>query len=233
MSEPSRSAQFQVGVDLLATTVDATTGTVLATTGDASNGQSDTDNVVLFTSYGTVFRPTSPSGNGTACQAITLRRGDHDVAFGYRDLRGQALAGSLQPGEVCHYAPGNDGQNQTRVLHKNTGVWVVYGTKGNTAGSDGMMIQMDPENDTIRILNSVGNGIIIDSNGVLITTAGAASAVELKSTGDCSMIGTGASQIDGTSIMLGAIGVPGVNSVLVGVTGIAGAACTKVLAQLV
>lgn len=227
MSEPSRSAQFQVGVDLLGTTVDPTTGTVLAQTGDASNGQADTDNVELFGSYGTVFRPSTPSGNGKACQAFTLRRGDHDIAIGYRDERGQLLAGSLQPGERCDYAPGTDGANQTRVLFKADGSWVVYGTKGNAPGAGGMMVQVDPANDTIRILNSAGNGIIISPDGVLITTTGGASAVELLASGDCSMIGKGAVQVDGSSGCLGSIAVVGLNSALTGVTGIAGKASLK------
>lgn len=221
---------IQVGVDILKTTVSAKTKSILAQLGDVVNQDIDADNAEWWQHVGFVSRPPKPLAGKKACQGVVVRKGDHDVVIASKDERGQELAGTLADGETCLYAPGSDGASQARVLLKDNGSINLYTTNGNTSGGPGMGIFINPDDDSISIVNSEGFGIVIKPDGVYITARD--SALSLKASGEASLVGKGQTQVDGSTIVLGSTAVPVVNAVLVGVTGMSGAASSKVLAQL-
>ncbi len=92
-----------------------------------------------------------------------------------------------------------------------------------------MVIQLDAENNTIRLLNGDGNGIIISSAGITLTAGD--SGLTLGSDGTIKMVGTGQVQVDGSTVVLGSVVVPGVNSALVGVTGVSGRSSLKCMIE--
>ena len=66
------------------------------------------------------------------------------------------------------------GNGQARALFKADGSIHLYTRKGNTAAGVGMTIQLDAASGAIRMLNDKGYGIIIDADGIKITTGAAA-----------------------------------------------------------
>lgn len=237
MSAERNPSSIQIGVDILNARRDDETKSVLVQTGDVVGAASDgaasaeADDAAWWQHVGLVSLPPKPEAGKAAAQAVVVKRGDRDVVIGSRDLRGQELAGALTYGETCLYAAGEDGKGQARALLKKTGAIALYTRKGNVETGAGMGIFVDPDADQISIINSKGFGIVINADGVFVT-AGASAGLSLKASGEVSLVGTGKCQVDGGGICLGSIAVPGVNSVLVGVTGIAGVASTKVLCAL-
>lgn len=228
MASPSLSGIFQVGIDILKSKVSAVTKAILVQTGDVGNESSEADNVEWWQHAGFVSLPSDPRAKQAACQGVVIRRGDHDVCIASRDLRGLELAGQLKPGETCVYGGGSDGGAQGRMLIKRNGSINLYTRAGNSANGAGMGVFINPEDDSISIINSQGFGLIIKADGVYLTSGNA--GLSLK--GDSAkLVATGQTQIDGAGIMLGAAGVPGVNSALAGVSGIAGLPSAKVLIQ--
>jgi hypothetical protein len=219
-----------VGLDILSTTVNATTKKILAQTGDASKESTDTDGVEWWQQVGFASRPPKPEAGKKAAQGVVLKTSDRDVCVASQDLRGLDLYGNLGHGETCVYAPGETGTAQGRMLVKSDGSVHLYTKQGNTSDGTGMTIQLDAANGAIRLLNPDGFGIIIDSDGISLTTG--AAALTLGADGTISLVGTGACQIDGTSICLGSIAAPVVNGVCVGPAGLVAVSSTKVLAAL-
>lgn len=238
MSAKTNPASLHVGVDILNAERDEETKVVLLQTGDVvgaaegGGGTVDGERVEHWQHVGLVSIPPKPEAGKSACQGIVVRRSNHDACIATRDLRGQELAGQLKYGETCIYAAGETGTAQGRVILKQNGSINLYTRAGNTEGGAGMGVFVDPENDQISILNSKGYGIVINGDGVFLS-AGGAIGLKLESSGDVSLVATGKCQIDGGGICLGSTAVPGLNSALVGVTGIAGVASTKVLIALV
>lgn len=222
---------FKIGRDILTTTVNAATKKILCQLGSVTEETTSADNVEWWQHVGFASRPPKPVAGKTAAQSITFSASDHDVCFASQDLRGLELYGSLGFGETCIYAPGEDGAAQARVLLKKNGSISLYTRVGNTSDGAGMILQLDPENDAIRITNGAGYGLIIDADGVRIFS-GDKAALTLSSGGTCSLVATQQCQVDGSSIVLGSVAVPVVNSVCVGPAGIAAAASTKVFAAL-
>ncbi len=179
---------------------------------------------------GFISRPPEAVAGSKACQVVAFRESDHDVIVASKDTRGQELAGSLGPGETSIYAAGADGTSQGRITIKGTGSINLYTREGNTASGQGMGLFIDPATDTISLINSQGYGIVINGDGVFVTAK--ESSLSLESGGKASLIAKGQAQVDGSGILIGSNGVPGVNSALVGPTGMAGAASAKVVIQL-
>lgn len=122
MGRQTLSSVFQVGLDILSTVRDAVTKTILANLGDVVSEQSESDEAEWWQHVGFASRPSAPNKLGrTAAQCVALRTGGRDAVIASRDLRGQALAGNLQPGETCIYAAGETGTAQARVLLKKDG----------------------------------------------------------------------------------------------------------------
>lgn len=224
-------SMFYIGTDVLRTDIEGP-NTIIAQVGDATAGTS-AEPAEMWQQVGFASRPSPVSGTGKnidACQAIVIPRTDYNVVIATRDTRYQDIYGSLKEGETALYATGKDGKSQGRVLLKQDGSINLYSKKGNTSSGKGMGVFIDPMNDQISIINSKGFGIIINGDGIVLTSKGG--SLKLTESGDVSLIGKGKCQIDGSGIMLGAVGVPGVNSVLLGVTGLAGVASKKCMVEL-
>lgn len=222
---------FQVGVDILRTTVSAATKRILAQTGSITggNGPPDRDNVEWWQHVGFASRPPKAQAGKKACQAIVVRQGGTDFAIASQDPRGLELYGALSDGETCVFAPGEDGTGQARILLKKDGSINLYTRKGNTSGGTGMLMQLDASGGAVRLLNDKGYGIIIDGDGVKITSGGA--GLTLTGSGDASLIGKGKTQVDGASVCIGSQALPGVNAALHGPSGLAGIPSVKVLIE--
>lgn len=229
MPPPSRSGWFQIGIDILNTIVDAATQSILAQTGDALNQVTESDRNEWWQHVGFISRPSKPDPKKASAQGVVIRQGDHDAVIASRDLRGQELKGSLDYGETCVYAPGTDGKGQARTLYKKDGSIHHYTRVGNSPTGAGMVMQLDASGNAARVLNGLGYGIVIDEDGVSITSKDA--SLTLAANGDVTLVGKGNTQVDGSGIVIGSLAAPGINSALTGVTGIAGKASLKVLIE--
>jgi hypothetical protein len=227
MAAPTLADVFQIGVDILRTTVTTVTKKIVAQTGSVVGKTTDADNVEWWQHVGFTSRPPKPHAGKAAAQAVVIRQGGIDVAISSQDLRGLDLYGELADGETAVYAPGETGTGQARSIYKADGSIHHYTRKGNTSGGAGMTIQMDADAGAIRMTNSDGFAIIIDSDGIVLT-AGAAS-LTLAASGNITLVGTGQTQVDGAGILLGALGLPGLDNAITGPAGIAGKPSPKVL----
>lgn len=228
MRPPSISGLVDVGLDILTTVVSEKTKRILAQTGDVVEDATESDGAEWWQHVGIASRPPKPQAGRKAAQAVVIKTSDRDVVIGSVDERGLTLYGNLGHGETCIYAAGEDGEGQARALFKGDGSIHLYTRKGNTSDGAGMVVQLDAANGAIRLLNDLGYGIIIDQDGVKITSGGAALVLE----GDnATLVGKGQTQVDGAGIVIGSLAVPGVNSALTGVTGVAGKASLKVLIE--
>ena len=222
---------FQSGIDILKTTINTATKRILVSTGNNGPTQtSETDSVEWWQHVGFASRPAVPDAGKNAAQGFIIRAGDYDICLASQDMRGLDIYGSLGDGETCVYAPGKDSKGQARALFKNDGSIHLYTRVKNDPNGAGMVIQLDAQNDAIRLLNSKGYGLIIDANGVRATSIGA--GLTLSPSGDVTLVGKGKCQIDGSGICLGSTAVPVANGALVGPTGLAGVCSTKVLIAL-
>ncbi len=229
MAAPDLRGLIQAGFDVLTTTVDKATKKITAQLGSVVGKTTDTDNAEWWQHYGIASRPPKPKAGKEAAQAVVLRMGDHDIVIASQDMRGLELYGALDHGEVCLYSAGDDGNGQARVLLKKDGSVSLFTKQGNAAGGTGMLIQLDAAGNAIRLLNANGHGIIVDADGIKLTAGNA--ALTLTAAGDASLVGKGSTQIDGSGVVIGSMAVPGVNSALTGVTGVAGKASLKVLIE--
>jgi hypothetical protein len=209
--------------DILGSTKGAETGTILLQTGDVGTGFTETDSVEYWQTSGIYSCPPSPTPGKSATQACVIRRGDTDICIATRDLRGQSLAGDVGPGETMIFAAGADGASQGRMLLKNDSSVNIY-TKSNP-GAQGMAIMLTPSSDTFSINTAAGTSIVGTPTSLTLTVG--AASLTLNSDGSIQLVGTGQVQVDGSSILLGSQAVPGVNSALVGPTGISGRASLK------
>lgn len=228
MRPPTISGIVHVGLDILTTTVNAATKRILAQTGDVVKDATDTDGAEWWQHIGFASRPPKPQAGKQAAQAVVLKTSDRDVVIGSVDQRGLTLYGNLDHGETCLYAAGEGGEGQARVLLKKDGSINLYTRKGNTSSGAGMIVQVDATNGAIRLINDKGYGIIIDSDGVKITSGGAALTLAGN---NAQLIAKGKAQVDGSGIVIGSAAIVGANSALTGVTGVAGKASLKVLIE--
>lgn len=230
MASPVLRGLIQAGFDVLTTTVSAKTKKILAQLGSVRGETTDSDAAEWWQHVGFASRPSKPIAKTSAAQTIKVSAADRDLCVASQDLRGLELYGSLDFGETCLYAPGETGTAQARIVLKKDGSIHLYTRQGNTSTGGGMVVQVDAANDAIRLLNSQGYGLIIDGDGITLTTG--TGALTIASSGNVKLVGTGTAQLDGTSVTLGSIAAPGVNSVCVGPAGIAGVGSTKVFAAL-
>jgi len=221
---------FRIGLHVLKTTISGTAKTVLAQLGNvAGAGVPESDTAEWWQHDGFMSLPPTATPGASASETVTISRGGRDVVIASRDLRGQQLAGSMQPGETCLYAAGADGKGQSRILLKANGSINLYTRKGNTDSGGGLALMLDPSTDQITMVNSQGYGIIIDSTGVKLTSKGA--GLTLTSEGNATLVGKGKTQVDGGGVVIGSNAVTGINSALTGVTGVSGKASVKCLIE--
>ncbi len=144
MASPDLKGLFQIGVDILKSTVDAVTNKILFQTGDVGGETTDTDNVESWQHVGFASRPSVPVAGKQAAQAVVIRRGDHDISIASQDLRGLETYGNLKDGETCVYAPGADGNSQGRVIIKADGSVSLYTTDSNTSAGNMVCLRISP-----------------------------------------------------------------------------------------
>lgn len=235
---PPANSMIQVGLDVLRTTRDDVTKTILAYLGDVLGATGDTpkpgasegERAEWWQHVGFISRPSKPQKGKAACQVVAYRQTDHDVCLASRDLRGQELAGKLEDGETCLYAGGETGTGQARAILKANGDVFLYTRKGNVEAGGGITVQLEAASDTIRIINSKGNGIVIDETSLMLMVAGKASMV-LGGDGISIVAATGKTQIDGPNIVLGANVIPFQSAALKGISGVTGSPSLKVLIE--
>jgi hypothetical protein len=219
---------FWIGASVLSTAVDKVTNTILAQVGSIREKYVYGEGAEWYQHVGFSSRPSqpSPTANATTASECVGIKGTTDIIFASRDVRGQAIYGSLGDGETCLYATGADGTAQGRVLIKKDSSINLYTRTSSTA--NGMMVSLTPSNDSISLLNAAGLGIIIDPTGIKLI--GLDSSLTLTS-GNAKLMSKGKTQVDGSTVVLGSLVVPGVNAALTGVTGVAGKASFKVLIE--
>lgn len=191
----------QVGVDVLRTTRDEETKTILAQIGDVEAEEVDADNAEWWQHCGFVSRPQVAEPKKQACQVVLLRETGNDVCIASRDVRGQAIAGALKDGETCVYGGGADGKSQGRSLYKQDGSVSHVTTVGNTADGAtlGMFIQTSGNIDTIAkdaCLMLRPSAIRLFSPTVSVSLSG----------DDCQVFATGNVHMNGSTIVLGGAG---------------------------
>lgn len=223
------SAVWDQGVSILNTVRDAVTNTIVAILGDEDGDVTESNEALWVQHIGFASRPSKPVKGQGGPQATILRSGDRDVCIGSRDPRCHPLYASLNYGEFCVYAPGENATGQARVFGKADGSVLLYTRVGNDPGGAGMTFQLDATNNVATMLNGLGFGVIADASGVTITTG--AAGLKLGADGSISMVGTAQVQVDGTTVLLGSQAVPLVNAALHGPTGISGAPSLKVLIE--
>ncbi len=131
---------FDVGKDILVTTLNSVTNMVTAQLGDSTSQHAETDNNEWWQHVGFVSRPAKPTQGGASCQGLCLKANDHDIIFATRDTRGSSIVGNLADGEACMYAPGAQG----RVLLKINGSVILLTTDSNTATGNTMFAGLSP-----------------------------------------------------------------------------------------
>lgn len=199
MPPPSLASMFQIGVDVLRTVRSAVTRSIVAQTGSVVGETTDADQVEWWQHVGFHSRPAKADAGRKAAQAVVIRRGDHDVAIASKDERGQELAGNLQDGETCVYAPGEDGTGQARILLKANGSIAIFTAKDNAPGGAGVTISANADG-SIYLASDLG-GVAITADKLTVLSA-AGSGVEFSASG-ATLIGN-AININGGSVNLGA-----------------------------
>ena len=200
-------------------------GILLAQGGDALNNGTDSNTAQWIQPFGFASLP-APVANGIGAVGTLIQGvGKRDLIIGGYDTRTTTIYGNLVAGETCVYA--NVGQ--ARILLKADSSINIY-----TSASDGgkaMVALFNPAADTITLLNSKGNGLLIGDTVQLVVSGQA--TFTLGSDGTITAAATSTCQIDGTTIVLGSqAAVPVVNSACFGPSGIVAIASTKVLIPL-
>lgn len=201
MAAPGLSSAVQVGINILNTIVDKVTGTILALTGDVTSQSSDSDSVEMWGPLGYLARPANPAAGKAAAECLTLRRGDRDCAFAYRDQRAQSIAGNLQPGEVCVFAPGSDAGAQGRLLLKANGSINLLTRAGNTTSGKAMGVFVNPDG-SISIASANGGSFLIGSDGSM-KMFNASGAIQVDASGKVKISSAGAVNISGSTVTIG------------------------------
>jgi hypothetical protein len=205
MSGGSGDNSIEIGLDILNTIRDEVTKQILAQLGHVQSGTSDADKVEVWQHVGFVSRPAKPEAGKQAAQAVSVRMGNHDATIAERDQRGIELAGAMEHGETCIYAPGEDGKAQGRILLKRNGNVAIITTQGNTPSGTSITVQVNTDGQ-IHMTSPLG-GISITSDKITILSSTGAGA-EFSSSG-ITLIGTGVN-VNGGSVVLGAGAATGV-----------------------
>jgi hypothetical protein len=213
----ARADDLLAEADIL--TTDVANGEVRATLGDAASGEGFAGDVSVFGVDGFISRPNDSDSRG-AVQAYYLTDGQQKIALGTRDNRFAAQVGALKPGDRAIVTDG-----PTRFLMKReTALVSLYTESQSASSSKSMVLSLDGSQDTITLQNGDAF-IIIERDKISLGVNGGAS-LTLTKQGAMQGYGTSCALAFGSGT-LGIIGtnppVPGLNSLLMGVSGITGA----------
>ena len=222
MSAKNLGNIIDVGLDILNTVLDATTGSILMQLGNVIAQTVDSDNVASWQHVGFLSRAPNPVAGQAAAQAIIFRQSGGDVTVAERDLRGQKLAATLGPGETVLYAAGPAGTSQGRVMLKGDGTVAFYTAQGNAEGGASCVVQLAPDG-SIYLTSPLG-GITLTSDGIGLACGSA--AIRLKTSGDIDIMGTSIN-LNGQQVAIGAGATPATPAV-VGPVGVSGIGSTSV-----
>jgi len=208
-------------------------GTINIQLGDAISSTVRSNNAEMWSPCGlTSLPPTVFEDNvKDAPQAFSVVRADRDIILGFRDIKNQDRYGTqFGPGDTCIYAAGPTNEGQPRCLLKgDTGAISLITRSDNSPDGTIFGLNIVPSANTIDLRNSKGYGIIANDDGVYLIAGNSTVKVE---PGGIKIISGGSLQIDGTSIVLGSVAAPGVNSVCAGLTGATAVGSTKVLVEV-
>lgn len=167
MSARHLSDLFLIGIDMLATFVDSATNTILANLGDNATQTTTSPNADCWQHAGFVSRPPAPVAGVSAAQCIAIRHSERDTVIAERDVRTNAMYGTLKDGETCLYAAGGTGTSQGRVLIKQDGSVTLYTTDDNTKNGKGVCFQITP---TAFSFAAPWGSIVFDASGFHLKT---------------------------------------------------------------
>lgn len=227
MPGPNDNSGSVTFLDVLQTFIADKRKNIIAQVGNVIGRTVDSVGAEWWQHVGFISRPSKPAAGKASARAIALRTGRVDAIIASEDDRGLELKGNLADGETCVYAPGEDGKGQARILLKKDGSISLYTKTGNTDSGKGMIIQIDAQNDAIRITNGKGYGLVIDGDGAKLFTGGSGSGLTLAAGGDVKLVASGKCLVDGGNICLGALATPA-TPVCGGPAGIAAIPSTKV-----
>jgi hypothetical protein len=230
------SQLFDIGKDVLFTSVNSTTKAILAQFGDSTKEVPESNKAAWWQHTGFTSRPSAPTQGNSSCQALVLKSGSRDIIFATRDTRGATIYGNLKEGETCVYAS----KGQARVLLKADGSVTRLTTSDNTAAGTTISDRLGP--DGWRLTLPWGE-ISFTSDGISLSVDGAA-ALTLTPAGIAHLIGTQVAMHGSIAAIVGDVcttvgpkpiptpGIPGPNSAMVGLTGIAAVPSTNVYISL-
>lgn len=169
MAAPDLSSLIQSGYAVLATTVNAITGKILAQLGDV-RGATDTDGAEWWQHVGFASRPSKAEKNKSAAQVVVLKGGDRDTCIASQDMRGLELYGNLKEGETCLYGAGEYGTSQGRVIIKSDGSVTLFTTDTNEAGGKTVALRVSPTGG-LEFTSQWGS-LTLNETGFHVKTAG-------------------------------------------------------------
>jgi hypothetical protein len=217
--------------DVLYTSLEGQFKALTIQVGDAASGVAG-EAISMWQQIGFISRPSKVNADGKnlqCAQVIPFNIGSETIAIGGRDTRYNEIVGNVGDGETVVYATGADGKGQGRLLLKDKGRISLYTKKDDAPGTKAMTLLMDPQTDSIMLVNSLGYGLIINATGTYLKGPGG--AVKLETAGASLIATSGQAQVDGPSIVIGSAALPVVNAALVGPTGVSGRASLKTIIE--
>jgi hypothetical protein len=165
------SELFHIGAAILSDTVDSVTNALTAQLGSITEEYVFSDSAEIYQDIGLVSRVSNPTKGAKAAECLAIK-GDRDVVFARRDLRGTSIYGNLGPGETCLYAGGLDGNSQGRVIIKNDGSVTLMTTENNLPADQGgqpVALRISPTKG-FEFTSQFGS-ITLDKTGFHVKTA--------------------------------------------------------------
>lgn len=206
------NGDLNVGLEILTSKVNPKTRKILLQLGDVRNETTDTDNAEQWQEVGFVSRASKPEPGKAAAQTVSVKCGDHDIVISTQDLRGLELAGQLDFGETCVYAPGEDGTAQARILLKKDGSINLFTKKGNATDGTGLGIFINTDG-SISIVGPDGQALLLGADKSVKLFNGGGS-VQVAADGGVKITSTTKMSISAPSVVLGGspLGAPVLNT---------------------
>jgi hypothetical protein len=202
MAAKNNASLFEVGVEVLSTSVSEETHKILAQTGrNTDEGETHGNNVEWYQHVGFASRPANPEKGKAAAQAFVVRQGGQDIAIASQDLRGADVKGALGPGETCIYATGEDGTSQPRILLKDDGSINIFTKEGNESGGAGMGIFVRADG-SVDIASHSGAAVMLGTDGSIKVFNGSG-GIQITESGAIKLASPAKIDISGAAITLG------------------------------